>query len=785
MLSKAGRAAGWATLLLAAALLGARLWPHAPLSTHRPSSTALYDVKGRLLRLTLASDDRYRLWLPLETLPPALVDAVLLKEDRHFYWHPGINPAALTRAAWRTYVGEEMRQGGSTITMQLARLMDRGNTRSVTGKLRQIGRALQLELCYSKHDILEAYLNLAPYGRNIEGVGAASQIYFGKPVQQLALPEILALAVLPQNPTGRGKGDTTGFASPRLEQARALLFSQWLEAHPDAEALAPAMSAPLKLARLEDLPFYAPHFTEQVLRRQRQTGQQPGPVTTTLDLTLQRSVERHLRQYVERHQAIGIRNATALLVDTRDMSVKAAVGSANWFDDIIAGQVNGLLAKRSPGSTLKPFVYALGADQGLLHPGTVLKDAPTAFGPFSPENFDGNFVGPITATDALIRSRNVPAVAVAARLTTPTLYGFLQSAGIARLASEQHYGLALTLGGGEVTPEELATLYAMLANGGTLKPLRHSESDPQDAGQRLLSEEASFMVMRMLRQNPRPDQRSLAHGTQLPVYWKTGTSWGFRDAWTAGVFGPYVLVVWVGNFNGDGNPAFVGLQAAAPLFFNIVDGLRARQPDLAEPERPVPENIAKVEICLATGDLPNAWCPQRGATWFIPGKSPIKVSDIHRPVAIQISTGKPVCPPWSRYAPDELRIEVYEYWPSDLARLFRQAGLPRRTPPALPEACSFNSSGQEGSAPHITSPILGAAYTLRPGHDADNRVPLHAITDADTREMYWFANNSFIGRSAPGSPLDWQPPGAGQYTVSVVDDRGRSATRPLTVTAVP
>jgi penicillin-binding protein 1C len=781
MLKRAGRA----NLLLAAVLLACRLWPHEPLSASYPSSTALYDDHGRLLRLTLARDDRYRLWLPLETFPPDLVDAVLLKEDRHFYWHPGVNPSALTRAAWRTYVSDEMRQGGSTVTMQLARLMDRGNTHSIGGKLRQIGRALQLELFHSKHDILEAYLNLAPYGRNVEGAGAASQIYFGKPVQQLALPEILALAVLPQNPTGRGSGNDAGFATAGLEKARGLLFSQWQEKHPDAAKLAPAMSAPLKLARIEDLPFNAPHFTEQVLRLEQQAGHRPGAVTTTLDLQLQRSVERHLRQYIEHNRAIGIRNATALLVDTRDMSVKAAVGSADWFDAEIEGQVNGLLAKRSPGSTLKPFIYALGADQGLLHSATVLKDAPTSFGPFSPENFDGKFVGPITAKDALIRSRNVPAVAVAAKLANPNLYGFLQAAGISRLASEQHYGLALTLGGGEVTPEELAGLYAMLANSGTLKPLRHLASEPQADGKRLISEEASFMVMRMLRENPRPDELSMAHGTQQPTYWKTGTSWGFHDAWTAGIFGPYVLVVWVGNFNGDGNPAFVGLQAAAPLFFRIVDGLRAQQPNMAEPAQPVPAGIAKVEICLATGELPNAWCPQRGATWFIPGKSPIKVSDIHRPVAIQVSTGKPVCPPWSRFGPGELRIEVYEYWPSDLARLFRQAGLPRRTPPALPAECAFEGAGHDGTDPQITSPIIGAAYTLRPGHEADNRVPLHAIADADAREMYWFANNGFIGRSAPGASLDWQPPGAGQYALRVVDDRGRSASRQVTVAAVP
>lgn len=778
MLKKAGRVA----LLLAAVLLGCRLWPHEPLSAYRPSSAAFYDDHGRLLRLTLARDDRYRLWLPLEALPRDLVDAVLLKEDRNFYWHPGVNPPALVRAAWRTYVGGEMRQGGSTVTMQLARLLDHNNTRSIGGKLRQIGRAFELELFYSKHDILEAYLNLAPYGRNIEGVGAASQIYFGKPVQQLALPEILALAVLPQNPAGRGGGNDGGLAPANLEKARRQLFAQWQEKHPDARRLAPAMAAPLKLARIEDLPFNAPHFTDQALRLAQQSGKPPGAVATTLDLKLQRSLERQVRQYVERNRTLGIRNATALLVDTRDMGVKAAVGSADWFDDAINGQVNGLVAKRSPGSTLKPFVYALAADQGLLHPATVLKDAPTAFGPFSPENFDGKFVGPITAKEALIRSRNVPAVAVSARLANPNLYGFLQQAGIADLASEQHYGLALTLGGGEVTPEELASLYALLANGGVLKPLRHLAGEPQVAGQRLISEEAVFLVMQMLRDNPRPDELSTSYGTRRPTYWKTGTSWGFHDAWSAGIFGPYVLVVWVGNFDNESNPAFVGVQAAAPLFFRIVDGLRAEHPEVPEPVRAPPSGVAKVEVCLATGDLPNAWCPQRGSTWYIPGKSPIKVSDIHRPVAIQISTGKPVCPPWSRFAPTDLRIEVYEYWPTDLARLFRQAGLPRRAPPALPEDCRLDG-GHDGTDPQITSPILGAAYTLRPGHDAN--LPLHAIADADARELYWFVNRSFVGRSAPGATLDWPAQGAGEYTVRVVDDRGRSAARQVTVTAVP
>jgi len=282
-----------------------------------------------------------------------------------------------------------------------------------------------------------------------------------------------------------------------------------------------------------------------------------------------------VRQYVDAERGIGITNATAILVDTTDMTVKTLLGSADYFDASIDGQVNGVAAKRSPGSTLKPFVYALGLDQGVLHPMTVLRDVPTAFGPFTPENFDGRFVGPITAQEALVRSRNIPAVAVAARLAQPGLYDFLKSAGVANMLPETHYGLALVLGGGDMTMEELARLYAMLANGGVLRSLRTTRGADVVRGPRLLSAEAAFITLDMLRHAPRPDTGA---PSERAVAWKTGTSWGFRDAWAAGVFGRYVLLVWVGNFDGSSNPAFIGVTAAAPLFFRIVDSVRGQTP---------------------------------------------------------------------------------------------------------------------------------------------------------------------------------------------------------------
>ncbi len=768
--------------LLAALLVGCRLWPHRPLNAWLPSSTAVYDARGRLLRLTLASDDRYRLWVPLKDISPALVDGVLLHEDRWYRWHPGVNPYGLLRGAWVTYVSHGNRQGGSTVSMQLARLLWRLNTRTPLGKARQVVRAVQLELFYSKSEILEAYLNYAPYGRNVEGVGAASVAYFDKPASALSLPEALTLAVIPQDPTRRlqGGADAPDVIGTRLTASRNRLFARWKAHHPEDGTLQPLFALPLRLRPLSQLPFEAPHAVDQVLSQRRivPPQAQDSRVVTTLDLDLQHVLERQVSRYIERNDGRGIRNAAAVLIDTRDMGIKALIGSADYANAAIQGQVNGTLAKRSPGSTLKPFIYGLGFDQGVLHPQTVLRDVPTAFGPYTPENFDGHFLGPVTATEALVRSRNIPAVWVASQLQQPTFYQFLRDAGISRMASEKHYGLALVLGGGEVTMQELGGLYAMLANRGEFRTLRLLASEQQGGSTRLLSDEASFMVMDMLRQNPRPDETTGAQPDRLPVYWKTGTSWGFRDAWTAGSFGPYVLVVWVGNFDGSSNPAFVGVEAAAPLFFQMVDALRAAQPQMAEPIRHMPAHLRRVEICLASGDLPNQWCPQRGMTWFIPGKSPIRVSQVHRPVLIDDATGQPACPP---YAGKRTHVEVYEFWPSELQRVFVQAGMPRRTPPRN-DACGNGSI--DGEPPAITSPLKGSIYAMRLKSAGEDRIAFNANADASVREMYWFVNDAYVGRTAPGEPLFWQPPNAGNYEVRVVDDRGRSDDRPLGVTLV-
>jgi len=772
------RAAAVAAAAWLALWLVPRVIPHQPLRARLASSTAVYDRDGGLLRVTLSADGAYRIWVPLDRMSPLLVKATLLQEDRYFRWHPGVNPVSLTRGAWRTYVVRARREGGSTITMQLARLLYGVRSATPAGKLVQIARALLLELRYTKREILEAYLNVVPYGGNVEGAAAASLIYFGKDPSRLTLPEALTLAVLPQNPTSRMPGATSR-TDQRLRQAREQLYARWQATHGAVEGEASLMRVPVRMGSPRALPFGAPHLVDAVLA----DADRSAEVRTSVDHGLQGLLERQVRAYVAREARVGVHNAAAMLVDWRTMEAKALVGSAGFFDPAIAGQVNGTAAKRSPGSTLKPFIYALAIDQGVLHPKTVLKDAPFAFGAYSPENFDGRFVGPLTAAEALIRSRNVPAVYVASRLSKPDLYDFLEMSGVAGLRSREFYGLALVLGGGELTMEELVSLYGALANEGFVRPVRYRVDQPPGPGVRVLSPEAAYVTLDMLKDAPRPDDVPAATPGRLPVYWKTGTSYGFRDAWTIGIFGPYVLAVWIGNFSGEGNPAFVGVQVAAPLFFQVVDAIEAQEPSLAEPVRSIPARLAEVDVCAASGDLPNADCPRTVPTWFIPGKSPIRVSTLHQALLIDDRTGLRACPPYTAGLTHRV---VYEMWSSDLLKLFQQAGLPRRAPPPFDAVCAAHAVESPGDRPpQITSPLRGVVYTLRAKRLGEETITLRATTGPGVREVYWFLGQSFLGKAAPGASVAWRPDGPGSFTLRAVDDQGQADARLIELAVVP
>ena len=282
----------------------------------------------------------------------------------------------------------------------------------------------------------------------------------------------------------------------------------------------------------------------------------------------------------------------------------------------------------------------------------------------------------------------------------------------------------------------------------------------------------------MLQANPRPDTGQRAFPK---VAWKTGTSWGFRDAWTAGVFGRYVLVVWVGNFDGTSNPAFVGVQTAAPLFFQIVDNLRSQGLDQGEPARAAPANLAKVQVCAVSGDLPNAECKELATTWFIPAKSPIKVSTLHRAVWVDDANGRAVCTGGLG-----THREVFEYWGSDMLQVFAQAGMPRRVPPTPARCGGGTATPVESDGPQIVSPLRGASYVLRLPRAPAPAAALTLRANAGRQGLlYWFADSAYVGAVSPGKDLTWQPPAAGRYVLSAVDAQGVADTREVNVEFAP
>jgi penicillin-binding protein 1C len=722
-------------------------------------STRVCDRNGNVLRVTLTADQKYRIWTPLKEISPALIDATLRFEDKYYDKHPGVNPVSLLRATWNLVFSGRMHAGASTITMQLARLRYHLHTRTVAGKLRQIVYALELERHYSKAQILEAYLNLAPYGRNIEGVGAASEIYFSKSAARVTGAEAVALSVIPQSPTRRAL--IAGGENERVTNAQ----QRWYSRSTTTEMPALTFRAEARTRRQ----LIAPHFVQQVLESRTPSTER----MTTLDLSLQQLLEKRVADYIAQNRDRGIENAAALLVDFKTMEVLAQIGSSDFSNATIQGQVDGTRRPRSPGSTLKPFVYALALDQGKIHPLTLLRDAPHTFGDYNPENFDREFLGPIRAADALARSRNVPAVTLASELSHPAFYEFLRNADVSLPKPASFYGLSLPLGGAEVTMEDLVRLYSALANGGELQPLRRFTEEPAAKKKnRIFSPEAAFLTLDMLGQIPRPGMTNADLSRSAPVFWKTGTSHGFRDAWSVAVFDHYVLAVWIGNFDGKRNAAFIGRTAAAPLLFQMIDGLRAREPARFAPHLPPPElNLKRVEFCAVSGQLPTAFCPHRTESWFIPGISPIATCDVHREVLVDASTGL-------RVAQDDgtrtLKREVYEFWPSDLLALFERAGVPRKLPPPFSPAMDNELLSRGGHAPKINLPANEMTISQQSANSPG--IPLRAETETGVRKLYWFADKTFLGACDAHEVLCWKP-APGVYQLIALDDHGRSASR--------
>ncbi len=749
------------------------LRPRSPLLDGSLFSSAYYDRNGVLLKVYPAEDGRYRIFRPLNDFPSRWIEAVLLQEDRYFYRHGGVNPVSLIRAARETYFVRDRKIGASTITMQLARLRFGIRTNTVAGKLRQILAAQYLELYYSKQEILEAYMNLVPCGGSIEGFPAASYIYFDRPAGDLEPAEWMTLCVIPQDPVNRDPR----FKKNREEilQARARLFDRWVSVHPDQKDLIRHRSLFPGVRNIP--PFKAPHMVETLYHDRKILGD----CVTTLDMRIQKIVENRTGEYISRKRDMGIRNASVLVLDHHTLEVCGYLGSADFNDASIEGQVDGITARRSPGSALKPFIYALALDQGLIHSHTLLKDRPVSFGAYTPDNYLSRFKGPVFAWDALVNSRNVPAVELESEIS-PDLYDLLAAAGIGGLKGRGYYGLSIVLGSAELSPWELGGLYASLAAAGEFRNPVIIKNKPSFLEERnLFSPQAAEIVSAILSMNPPPGEgiRPELFPKGYSVAYKTGTSIGFKDAWAVGIYDRYVVVVWIGNFDGSGNPAFVGREAAVPLLYSICETLprgegRSGEGWLSDP------SVSMVDVCSVSGAVPTEKCFSTVKALFIPGVSPIGSCRIHREIRISRKTGYRTD---DSYEGETVSV-IREVWPSDMLDLFRKAGIPRPVPPPWENELPLSVKDNPGFPPEIWSPVGGTEYIIRPGENRYSEIPLIGVADGSVKALYWFANGSFIGQSVPQKVLIWKPD-PGKYDVILLDDRNRSADRTVKVIMNP
>lgn len=736
-------------------------------------SRTYLDKNNELLQVFLTKDEKYRIYKPVYQYPDEFLELLLLQEDKYFYTHKGINVGSIFRAFWETYVKKSRRIGASTITMQVAKLKYKLYTKNISGKINQILKALYLEMCYSKEEILNAYLNLAPCGGNIEGFESASRYYFSKTINQLNLSENTMLCVLPQNPIKRAP--TESRTPSELIQARKVLFSKWVLSHPEDSDYEVFMDMQMSVECR--FPDEARHFTEMLNGRMQESNSENKskiikPVRTTIDVNLQRKCEDLLKSYIKQNEAFGVKNGAILLVDWTNMNVEVNIGSADYYNEDINGFVNATTSKRSPGSALKPFIYALALEQGKIHYRTMLKDTPQNFSEYSPDNYGSIFKGPVQAWFALSDSRNIPAIYLNRQIRDRNLYDFLVESGVSDMKPTGHYGLSIVLGTCEVTMLEIAKMYGTLKNKGIQYDLNFTPFIGNREGKRLLTEESSFIVLKMLEENAPPYRNVPKEVENIPIPYKTGTSIGFKDAWSVGFFDRYMIVVWIGNFNGQGNNSFIGRKMAAPLLFDIAYSILCDIPqkDLL-PQKPHPEGCTQIPVCSVSGAIPNEDCPETELSWFIPGVSPIEKCRIHRKINIDTRTG---------YRTDETEEEnqyvksvVREFWPSDLQSLFEQAGLPRILPPEYPPEQVKLDYSNKGYPPEIVSPLAHTKYVFRGNDTSRNKIILSATADADTTELMWFYDSKFIGRSKPNEIIEWDV-STGEYELMVTDQKGRA-----------
>ncbi len=715
------------------------------------------------------SNGVWRYPVTVADVSPLYIEALLTYEDRWFHRHPGVNPLALMRAAWQNIHAGRIISGGSTISMQVARLIE-PHPRTIPGKIRQIWRTLQLEWHFSKTDILTMYLNRAPYGGTLEGIAAATWSYLDKPPSQLTPAEAALLAVLPQSPT-RLRPDRHPKAAREARDKvlkRLETFGVW-----PTELVREALEEAIVLT-----PRQPPQLAPLLARRMSATRGAPK-IRTTIDASLQRYLEdtlHHWQTHLPDHVS-----AAVLVVEHDSMAVRAYLGSIDLGNDRRSGHVDMVRAVRSPGSTLKPFLYGMALDDGLIHSESLLQDVPRRFGDYRPGNFSSDFSGPVAASDALAASLNLPAVQLLEAFGPKRFTALLRSAGLQlHLPDSTPPNLAVILGGAGTRLEELVAGYSVFARNGMLATPRLTPDSPL-LERRLMSPGAAWIVRQILSGRLKPDTVSESvPGQDGTIALKTGTSYGMRDAWAIGVGPRHLIGVWIGRPDGTPVAGQAGKASATPLLLQIHSILtnRDRQRNLPPLFDTRPDSVSVSDICwptgqfLSTGD-PN--CRQRRRAWVLDGTLPPTLL----PTEYTLDKGL-FQTIWIDRAGARVRPECEDaqavriaLWPAPLAPWLPPSEQRAQRLPRISRQCPPDS--EPVNAP-LSIAGVRSGENLRLPQAGQRTLELSVLALGGAGPRWWFLN----GRPLPGTtghePLAVTLDKKGPYQLSVLDESGLTAS---------
>ena len=728
-----------------------------PLLEEPAGAVRVVDREGESLRSFIGDGDCWSFPIALSDASPRLVEATIAVEDKRFRSHHGVDLLALSRAVSQNVRHWRRVSGASTITMQAVRLVE-PRPRTLASKAVEALRATQLERLRGKDAILALYLNRAPYGGNLIGVEAASLAYFRKHARDLSLAEAALLAGLPQAPSRLRPDRHPERAKARRDYVLERMHACGFITKGD---LARAQDQPVCVER-RPFPFDAPHLARLVRHRYR--GE--PLLHATLDRRIQRLAEAAIREGVDALRPGGVTNGAVVVIENHTGAVRALVGSCDFHADEDAGQVNGATASRSPGSALKPFTYALAFARGLATPDTVLADVPFTCAGYRPENYDHDWRGPVTVRAALRASLNVPAVRLLGQVGHRQLHAFLRELGLSTLTRDaDHYGLALTLGSTDVTLLELTNAYAALARLGVYRPYRLLETGPVAPGRRVLSEGAAYLVADVLA-GPHGDRIPRHGGTArggLRIAWKTGTSYGHRDAWTVAYTPRFTVGVWVGNFSGEPSRELVGIRAATPVAATLMARIYGES---AARWYARPASVVTRSICPVSGMPPGPHCPAAAEGLCLEDASDGATCAVHAEVLVDAETGSSLCSHCSQG--HTFTSRVAEAWPADLAAWLREQGHGQRLVPPHLESC--RRGRRDGGAPRIVSPSSGERYVLL---DAAAHQKLLLKAASRSSKLYWFVDGALHTAADADTSTFW-PLRSGPHTILCTDDAGQS-----------